>query len=180
MVYSHFRRKGGYDVIKCRNFMPEKIILRAVTDDDEAFLAEVYYSSRRDEVSAFGWDEAQQDSFLAMQFSIRQLSYAMQYPDGEDSVILYENEPAGRIIIGRSGAEISLIDIAVLPQFQGNGIGSEIISRLKQEAANAAIPVVLTVDLANPKAFALYQKLGFAVSGETQLNYSMQWTPEPK
>lgn len=157
-----------------------EIKLRPVGDHDEAFLREVYACSRDAEVAAFGWDEVQRAAFLAMQFSIQQRAYAMQCPLAETSVILCGDVPAGRLIVERLAGEISLTDIAVLPEFRGRGIASGLIRELQAEAADAAIPVTLHVDRANAVAFKLYEKLGFTVTSETQLNFAMQWTPPDK
>lgn len=157
-----------------------EIKLRPVSDHDEAFLRDVYASSRDAEVAAFGWDEVQRAAFLAMQFSIQQRAYAMQYPLARTSVILCDHVPAGRMIVERLDGEISLTDIAVLPDFRGRGIASALIRELQAEAAAAAKPVTLHVDRGNTAAFKLYEKLGFAVTSETQMNFAMQWTPPDK
>lgn len=157
--------------------MDEEIQIRDAVDGDEAFLREVYFSTRAAEVAIFGWDDVQTRAFLEMQFELRERAYAMQFPGAVSSIILVAGEPAGRMIVERRDAEISLTDIAVLPQFQGRGIASQLIGRLQAEASAAGVPLVLSVDRTNDHASKLYEKLGFVVTGETQMNFSMQWTP---
>ena len=160
--------------------MEKVITLRPATDADEAFLLGVYGSTRAGEVAAFGWGETEQRAFLETQFSVRRRAYAMQFPDAKCSVVLCDGEPAGEIIVDRSNARIELTDIAVLPEFRGRGIATHLIGELQNEAAEAGLPLTLTVDRANANAFNLYSKLGFTVTAETELNFSMEWAAPKK
>ena len=147
------------------------------TQHDEEFLCEVYCSQRRAEVAAFGWETAQQDAFLRMQFNVRQQSYKMQFPTAEHSIILIDETPAGSIIVDRSPDHISLTDIAVLPQYQRRGIATQLLRRLQDEAAHAKKPLVLSVEKSNDRAFKLYKACDFEITGESTFSYSMQWNP---
>lgn len=160
--------------------MEKAITIRPATDADGAFLLDVYVSSRAGEVAAFGWDEAQQRSFLEMQFSVRRRAYAMQYPDARCSIILCDGEPAGAIIVDRLDGRIELTDIAILPDFRSRGIASRLIRDLQNEAAGSGVPLTLNVDRTNHNAFNLYLELGFTVTGETELNLAMQWAAPTK
>ena len=155
--------------------MPEKIALRPAVEEDGEFLFSVYASTRRSEVSAFGWADGQQDTFLRMQFEMRRRSYLMQYPKAENCVILCGDAPAGSIIVDRATDHISITDIAVLPEFRGRGIAGQMIAKLQHEAAKAGVPVVLSVDKGNLNARRLYEKLGFEPAGETELSIKMCW-----
>jgi ribosomal protein S18 acetylase RimI-like enzyme/SAM-dependent methyltransferase len=166
-----FTNKRGHVLLANDRQPPSVIELRDVTSDDEKFLCELYHTTRRDEVAAFGWSEAEQHSFLTMQFTMQQQAYKMQYPDAKHSVILFDGEPAGRVIVDRSDDAISLTDIAVLPEFRGRGIASRMISRLQDEVD----AIALSVDKINPTARRLYEKHGFTITGETEFNFEMQW-----
>jgi ribosomal protein S18 acetylase RimI-like enzyme len=159
--------------------MPADIGLRAVTPSDDAFLLRLYGTTRPD-VAMFGWDAAEQQAFLRMQFDVQARSYSMQSPDSEQSVIMFDGGNAGRLIVDRSGSDISLTDIAVLPEFRGKGIATTIITRLQREAGRTGRSIHLSVDRMNAKAFQLYRKLGFDVVDEGQLQLSMRWTPDKK
>ena len=151
------------------------IELREVTSDDEEFLKLLYNSTRRDEVAAFGWSEAEQNSFLAMQFEMRQRAYAMQFPDANHSIVLYDGVPAGRLTVDRSGKALWLTDIAVLPEFRGRGIASELIARLKMESD----AILLNVDKQNAAARRLYEKHGFVAVGGNEFSVEMRWDQGP-
>src|SRR5688572_33213884 len=98
--------------------------LRPAQPDDEPFLYELYASTRKEEISSYGWDAAQQGAFLTLQFTAQRRHYEMAYPDAEHRIILIEHLPAGRILIFRTQQEILLVDIALLPDHRGHGIGT--------------------------------------------------------
>ena len=82
------------------------------------------------------------------------------------SVILLAEVPAGSIIVFRGAREIRLLDIALLPEFRGRGIGASLIAILISEASRSELPVRLSV-LKGNRAARLYGRLGFvAKSGD--------------
>lgn len=153
---------------------------RPAVETDNEFQFAVYAAGRADEVATFGWDEAQQQAFLQMQFQMRQRSYQMQCPAAEYGVILFAGVPAGTTIVDRGDAQITLTDIAVLPQYRKKGIATHFIQRLQKVASDSGKPLDLHVDKANFAAKTLYDKLGFLTVGESDLAYAMQWAARTK
>ena len=156
-----------------------KINLRPASDADEEFLYELYCSTRQDEVAQFGWTTEQADAFLRMQFTARQAAYKIQFPSAVHDVIVFGGRPAGRLIIDRPGDKILLTDIAVLSEFQGNGVAGHIIRQLQKESATSGLPIILHVDKTNFRGFEFYLKRGFEITCETQLMWEMEWKGEP-
>ena len=155
---------------------PEKKIKLAVAaESDGEFLCSVYAATRADEVRSFGWDDVQANAFLGMQFAMRTRSYEMQFPSAVTYVVLFGRTQAGSMIVERIDAYISLTDIAVLPEFRGNGIATYLIRVLQDEATASGKPLTLHVDKGNANALRLYESLGFVVANESDLSYSMQW-----
>lgn len=151
------------------------ITLRAARLGDEAFLYQVYASTRAAELAAYGWDAAQQAAFLQLQFRAQQAHYAA-YPGADDRIILNDARPIGRFFLARLEKEIRLVDIALLPAWRGQGIGARLIDELLLEAARASLFVRLHVEKFNP-ARRLYERLGFAVIGDAGLHHLMEWRP---
>jgi ribosomal protein S18 acetylase RimI-like enzyme len=151
------------------------ITLRPATGEDREFLYEVYFSTRHGEVARIGWDEMQIAAFLRMQFDMRERAYKMQSPAAESGIIMLGAERAGSMITESTDQKIVLIDIAVLPQYQGNGIATILIKQLQGEAAASEKAVMLHVDKLNSNAFRLYERLGFLIITETELMYEMGW-----
>ncbi|HMT08274.1 MAG TPA: GNAT family N-acetyltransferase [Pyrinomonadaceae bacterium] len=155
-----------------------EVTLREPNEGDAATMYSAYKASRADEVSAFGWNEAELDAFLRMQFDMQTRAYAMQFPNAVTSIIMCGTDAAGRIIIDRSNTGIMLTDIVVLPEFRRRGIAAQLISQLQNEGASRGVPVELTVNKNNSAAIALYSKLGFSLIGENEIDYRMQWKTE--
>ena len=151
------------------------ISLRPVEALDRHFLFELYAHTRLYEVAAFGWSDTQQAAFLRIQFEARQSAYRLQYPDSEDYVVLRDNEPAGRLITDRSNDPIVIVDIAIAAEFRRQGLASHLIRNLQAEASVDDRDILLRVDKQNAAAFELYRTMGFEVTGENQIMYSMLW-----
>lgn len=150
------------------------ITLRLVRPDDEAFLHELYASTRAAELAAYGWDEAQQAAFLSLQFRGQQAHYA-EYPHADERIILNDAQPIGRLFVSRLAQEIRLVDIALLPAWRGQGIGAQLIADLLAEAARVGLPVRLHVEKFNA-ARRLYERLGFVVVSDTGAHYLMEFS----
>ena len=73
------------------------VTLRPALPEDEAFLLEIYAGTRADEMAMSGLDEAQQQAFLKMQFDAQREHYRRHYPEAEDSLILLNERPVGRL-----------------------------------------------------------------------------------
>jgi ribosomal protein S18 acetylase RimI-like enzyme len=149
--------------------------LRPATGEDREFLYEVYCSTRHSEVAQFGWDEVQIAAFLRMQFDMRERAYKMQSPTAKYGIVMFGTEQAGSMITEITNKKIGLIDIVVLPQYKRNGIATNLIKQLQNEAAASDKAVMLHVDKLNSNAFKLYERLGFLISGENELMYEMEW-----
>ena len=149
--------------------------LRSVEPDDEPFLFRVYASTRAAEMAAWGWDQAQQEAFLRMQFLTQQLSYRAQFPGADHRIIMVEDQPAGRILVARTDKEILLVDIALLAEYRNAGIGTGLIRDLQAEAARAGAPVHLHVLKTNPAAARLYERLGFQATEDDGVYLQMKW-----
>lgn len=111
------------------------ISLRPVQPDDEDFLYQVYASTRAEELAVWGWNQIQQEVFLKMQFNAQRRAYEFQYPEAEHSIILSDEEMAGRIYVARTESEINLVDISLLPEHRNKGAGAFLIRDLQAQAA---------------------------------------------
>ena len=75
-------------------------------------------------------------------------------------MIEVDGEPAGRLYVARWEDEIRVMDIALLPEHRGAGIGTRLLRDLLDEAEASGKKVTVHVELNNP-ALTLYQRLGF-------------------
>lgn len=152
------------------------VTLRPVTPEDENFLLEVYASTRADEMKLVPWDEAQREAFLRMQCQAQLNHYRQNYPDARHDIILLDERPVGRLYIDMAEEAISILDIAILPQYRGAGIGTPLIKEVMEEGARVNKPVLIYVDTNSP-ALPLFQRLGFFVVQDDGINTLMKWQP---
>jgi GNAT superfamily N-acetyltransferase len=155
-----------------------KIALRPASANDSEFLVHVYSSTRRDEMASWGWSPAQQGSFVRMQYDVRGRGYAAAYPAAAVSVVSVDGVLAGSIIIFRGPTEIRLLDISLLEEYRGRGIGRDLIASLLSEAARSKFPLRLNV-LRGNRAAHLYERLGFVAIGGDAMYCEMEWAPAP-
>jgi ribosomal protein S18 acetylase RimI-like enzyme len=150
--------------------------LRPIRPDDRAFLYTVYAATRADEMALFGWDDAQKQTFLSMQFNAQHQYYFSQFPHASFAILELNNEGIGRLYIDRQQHKIHLMDIALLPEFRGQGIGGALLRQLIDEAASTRKCVSIQVAHHNP-AMRLYQRLGFVEVGDGGMYRQMEWHP---
>ena len=151
------------------------VALRPATDADRDFLVGVYGSTRDAELSQVPWAEGQREAFVRMQFDAQDAEYHARNPHGTFDVIEVGGRPAGRLYVDRRPGDIRIVDIALLPEFQGQGVGAHLIGRLMQEASASGCKLSIHVEIHN-RAVALYDRLGFAAVAEQGIYRRMEWT----
>lgn len=156
----------------------DRITLRPITPEDEAFLCRVYASTREEELAVVPWDEAQKAAFLQMQFQAQHAFYAANYTRAQFDVILLDDVPVGRLYVDRREHEIRIVDIALLPDYRRQGIGTLLLQEILAEGAVRGVPVTIHVEMNNP-ALALYRRLGFRHAADHGLYYLLQWQSLP-
>lgn len=149
----------------------------AASAADEAFLFALYVTTRAEEMALVEWSAAQQDQFLRSQFSAQEQAYLNDYPGCVDQVIEVDGQPAGRLLTWRTENALCLLDIALLPAFRGQGIGTELVRGVMAQGEQEAILVWLYVFFNNPRAERLYQRLGFQRREMADPFYIMDWRP---
>lgn len=150
------------------------ITLRPFSGEYQDFLFHLYASTRLHEIASLGWSPAQQEVFLRMQFNAQQRWYEAAFTEAEHQLIFLEPEglPVGRMLVTRDQNKNHLVDIALLSEHRGKGIGSQLLQELIAESRRKGVPLTLQVFKTNPAA-RLYERLGFTKSGEDQMYYQM-------
>lgn len=156
--------------------MDSAVTLRPALDADVAFLQGVYASIRMEELALTGWSDAQKHEFCQMQFRAQDTHYRQHYPNAEYHVILWEKTEAGRLSVDRQEKEIHLLDLALLPEHRGKGIGTTLLKKFQQEAAEARLSLSIYVERFNP-ALRLYERLGFQHVKDEGVYLFLKWDP---
>ena len=141
--------------------MNDAILLRGVRwPDDELFLQVLYASTRAEELAHVDWTDEQKAKFCRMQFAAQHQHYQEHYAGSSFDVIELDGQPIGRLYVARWPEEIRVVDIGLLPEYRGGGIGSALLKEVLAEADAAGKPVSIHVEQFNP-ALRLYERLGF-------------------
>ena len=152
------------------------LALRPVEARDEEFLYRVYAGTREEELAVVPWAEAQKQAFLRSQFDAQSRWYRKHYTRATYEIVLVDGEPAGRLYLHRGDTEIRIVDIALLPEHRGNGVGTSLLSDLLAEADTADKRVTIHVERYNP-ALRLYERLGFSVAEDKGAYLFLERTP---
>jgi ribosomal protein S18 acetylase RimI-like enzyme len=156
---------------------PPGIHLRPITADDAELLCRIYASTRTEELSVLPWPQAQKDAFLRMQFEAQHAHYQQHYPDADFLVVMRAEEPLGRLYLRRSARELRIVDIALLPEHRGTGLGRALLGELLRVAEVEGRTVSIHVERHN-RALGLYQRLGFrTVQDDGGVYLLLEWTP---
>ncbi|WP_158942953.1 GNAT family N-acetyltransferase [Granulicella sp. S190] len=158
------------------------LTLRSAVSEDEGFLLHLYLATRTTESQAWSVDAIQRDLLLQMQFRARKLTYESEYADAEDAIICLgtgpeAGTPVGRHLVARRQAEILGVDLAILPKYQGRGIGTRVLQDIQRQCAADRIPFRLQVLQTNP-ASRLYTRLGFKVVSQDSVYLQMEWNSD--
>jgi ribosomal protein S18 acetylase RimI-like enzyme len=150
------------------------ISFRPITPADTSFLARVYASSRAEELAVTGWSEEQKEIFCRRQFDAQATYYTATYPEASFQVIERDGVSIGRLYVARWEKEIRIVDITLLPEFRGSGIGTKLLRELQNEARAAGKSLTIHVERFN-RALGLYQRLGFEQVEDKGVYLLMSW-----
>lgn len=147
---------------------------RAATPEDEGFLRHLFFVIRAPEFEAAGLVGPPLEMLLTQQYGARKAYYEQEYASAEYVIIESDGEPIGYEATVDIGT-FHLLDIALMPEVRGNGIGTERMKSLMTKAEAMNKPMTLTVEVFNP-ALHLYERLGFVATDQTQVYQRMRWT----
>ena len=96
----------------------------------------------------------------------------------ESQVILRDRKPIGTIqlgIVALTGTKKSLHirQFQILPEHQGKGVGSKVLTVVKKRALQLQLPITLNVLLKNP-ARGLYLRHGFQIDKKNNIEFQMR------
>lgn len=129
--------------------MAAKWRLRPATDADREFLFDLHRQAMRDYVEPlWGWDDVVQRRLFDERFGSRPFQ-----------VIQANREDIGVLQLQDRPEEVVLDLIELLPAWQGKGIGTAVIRSLLAQGKTVSLRGLTS----NPRAAALYERLGFRV-----------------
>ena len=121
-----------------------------------------------------GWAEEMKADFCRRQFNAQSAYYAENYPGASFQIIERDGWPIGRLYVDRWEKEIRIVDITLLPEARGTGIGTKLLRDLQEEARSAGKSLTIHVERFN-RALGLYQRLGFVQIEDKGVYLLMEW-----
>jgi ribosomal protein S18 acetylase RimI-like enzyme len=138
--------------------------VRKAHASDREFLFGLHVATMRDYVGqTWGWDDGEQRRMFDEHFNTTDVD-----------VIECDGKAIGMQVVSTTQDSLELDNIEILPEHQGRGYGSALIGDILRRARATRRQVHLQVLKVNP-ARALYTRLGFELTGETQTHYLMAW-----
>jgi ribosomal protein S18 acetylase RimI-like enzyme len=153
-------------------------LVRPATPEDAEFLFRLFAESQ-EQLSLLLANEELWRSLVAMQYRGRQMTYSVEYPCAVDSILCVESAGQGTLPVGRLLMDAQpdcwrIVDIAILADYRGKGLGNWALRNLMRQCSGAAGRLALRVRPENP-ARRLYERLGFRATGEDATGVEMVW-----
>ncbi len=140
-----------------------RVEVRPSTVGDRERLFEIHHAALGPYVEQiWGWDHARQAKMFADRFGAAGLQ-----------VVLIGATIAGFYSVIENAEAITLSTIEIDPAYQGQGVGSRIVSDLIHRAEASRRRVRLQVFKINHRARALYRRLNFIEVSETEFHVQM-------
>jgi len=147
--------------------VPPRYQLRPATTGDFAFLQALNVATLKEYVAqTWGWDDAAQAARFRAGFR----------PEASQ-IVLVEGREAGVLAVEQRPDALFITNIAIVPEQQGRGLGAALIDAVLAEAGRSGAATRLQVLRVNP-ARHLYERLGFAIEGETSTHYLLCAAPQ--
>ncbi len=145
--------------------------------DDADLLLAIFASTRESDLRLLRLSGALSgsgsDAFLRMQFDAQSRHYGASYPNACDLIITVSDRPAGRILVDESATEILIIDLALLPEYRGIGVGAKLVRRMFESADANQLAIRCYVGTQSD-ARAFWDHLGFEELGSTGAHLMME------
>jgi ribosomal protein S18 acetylase RimI-like enzyme len=156
--------------------MTPAVTTRAATEQDDAFLFELFKAVRLPEFAYASLAPAQHDLLMDIQYAGQKQSYNAQYAGG-DHIVLVDGLPIGRIWLFRGDAEHQLVDISLMPEFRNRGIGGVLVRDAVAAARDAGVRLCCSVAVTNAASLRFHQRLGFQIAGQDEIYYELAIEP---
>lgn len=91
-------------------------------------------------------------------------------------VLVREGACVGRLYLQRRGADLHVLDLLLCPAQRSQGVGSALLAATRAHVhALGCTQLSLQVEMGNPRALALYLRLGFVLAGVSGVHGWMVW-----
>ena len=155
-------------------FRQATVALRPETAEDLSFLRELHHSVREAEPGIRDLDPVTRAAILEQQFEWQHAQYHAVNPHGWFTIVTVDGKPAGRFYLVRRPGSLRVVDISLLPEFRGHGIGTQLMLNVRAESLRTGVPIRLSV-VAGDLAGGFYQRLGFRTVACEGIRLELEW-----
>ncbi|MEZ5581634.1 MAG: GNAT family N-acetyltransferase [Candidatus Competibacteraceae bacterium] len=154
--------------------LPANVALSDETEADRDFITRLYASTRTEELASVSWPEEVKQAFLSSQCALQRDHYRKHYRSARFWVIERDGQAIGRLYLQQGTSELRVMDIALLPEHCGRGLGTSLMTALIAHAQALGLAVTLHVEPLNP-AQRLYSRLGFRLLEDRGIYHFLEW-----
>lgn len=153
------------------------ITLRPQRPDDSIFLYALFRSHAVDGLASAPLDDAAREALIRMQFLAQAAGYQAQHPDARFDIIQQGDAPIGRLVVDSSGDVAWIVDIALMPNHRGQGIGTALLTRMMAQMKVPPGPVRSMVMFNNVRSLRMMTRVGFVEVDDVFPHKVLQWDP---
>jgi ribosomal protein S18 acetylase RimI-like enzyme len=142
-----------------------QLATRKATDDDIAFLTDVFLRAMRIHISAARgyWNEVKEEAQFREQLQLH-----------NTRIIEHGVTSVGFFMTVEHNQDIELHTLCIAPEYQQHGFGTGVTRQLIDDARARSCSVVLSVLKVNTAARSFYERLGFVITEESARHYRMR------
>ncbi|MCR9473026.1 GNAT family N-acetyltransferase [Vibrio diabolicus] len=130
---------------------------RKAENSDYEFLFELKKSAEFEPIKAvFGWDE-----------NVQREIHRSEWNEEQPTIIEVDGLAVGSYLVQYHTESLYFGRFFLLPQYQGKGIGSQVLKDVIEIAAQKSLPIKLCY-LQGNRVGQLYKRLGFEVTGQDE------------
>lgn len=142
--------------------------LKPAALSDQATLFDMHVEVFREHIDKiWGWDEEWQIT-----------NFQKEWGEVVTELIEAGGELLGYIQTRHEPDHIYILNLALYPKHQNQGLGARTMNTLKKRAEAQSLPMELCVFRTNQRAITFYERLGFEIYGKTETGSKMRWSAE--
>jgi ribosomal protein S18 acetylase RimI-like enzyme len=143
-------------------------LLKMASNNKKGFIYNVKKASNYHFVQEiWGWNE---------DYQIK--DFETDYREDNFKIIETNNKDIGFLQLEENENNVNITEIHIIPEYQGCGIGSSIITDIVKQAVDKHKTVTIVCFIQNTPARNLYERLGFKITSITETHYEMVYSIE--
>lgn len=143
----------------------DQLRYRPVADSDGPALFRLFQQVYADEIATLAVDAGTRDALASMQYVEQRMRVRAEFPDAVDLAIECDGTLCGRLLTVMRGGGIQLVQLCVLGDHRGRGIGTRAMHRLARIADEHRCQIWLPADAGSQDCRGFLERVGFTVTG---------------